>query len=137
MASEGAATEVLFRNHVSKLQELHASLSEINDPAVELTVGRACADVSRCVNVLRTAGNQLSTDALLEHEEALDAYMSKVVGGDLPALAFEQAALGVAQGGLGSGEPKAWRSRLLWLRALKRVLSWPTYSLTWPLRAFG
>ena len=101
MASEGAATEVLFRNRVSKLQELHASLSEINDPAVELTVGRACADVSRCVHVLRTAGNQLSTDALLEHDEALDAYMSKVVGGDLPALAFEQAALGVAQGGLG------------------------------------
>ena len=53
--------------------------------AAELTLGRACVDVSRVVHLLRASGAVLSSDATAEHDEAFTDFVSSTLGGDLPA----------------------------------------------------
>ena len=93
--------EAQFSDFVGKLRDLHASLAEIADPAAELTLGRACVDVSRVVHLLRASGDVLSSDATAEHDEALTDFVSTTLGGDLPVRSSVQAAAGVSHGGLG------------------------------------
>jgi len=100
-AGAPAATEAAFRARTANLRELHAALAEVNDPAAELTLGRACADVARCVHLLRAAGHHVSEDALADHDAALAAALGRTLGGELPQRSLDQAALGVAHGGLG------------------------------------
>ena len=99
----GPATtcDTLLRQRVGALRELHSKLAEVNDPATELTLGRACADVSRVTHLLRASGQLFSAGALEEHDDVIDAFVARSLGGDLPQPACDQAALGVAQGGLG------------------------------------
>ena len=51
--------------------------------------------------MLRTAGDRLSGAILADHDEALDMFVGRTLGGDLPRHSLDQAAMGVAQGGLG------------------------------------
>jgi hypothetical protein len=46
-------------------------------------------------------GPYVSNDVLSDHDEALSQFLDQTLGGGLPHHALEQAALGVAQGGLG------------------------------------
>ena len=92
VAGSAPAANLKFCERVAKLHELHSPLAEVNDPATELTLGRACADVCRSVHLLRTAGHDVSEDALKEHDEGLNSFVSRALGGDLRS---------VSQGGLG------------------------------------
>ena len=96
-----AACEEQFLERVQKLRELHTSLTEVADPATELTLGRACADVSRAVHLLRASGSILPETAMEEHDAALDEFIARTLGGDLAQQSLAQATVGVAQGGLG------------------------------------
>ena len=95
------ACEQLFRDRLEKLKELHDALPEVDDPATELTLGRLCASVTKSTHVLRAAGDCVGEAALEDHDAALDRFVSRALGGDLPKSALDQAALGVSQGGLG------------------------------------
>ena len=95
------ACEALFRKRLASLRELHCALPEVDDPAAELTLGRLCGSATKLVHLLRTAGDYVSEAALVDHDAALDSFVGRALGGDLPREALDQAALGVAQGGLG------------------------------------
>ena len=101
MAGPPSACTAQFRERILALQSLHQSLGEISDPAVELTLGRACANVSKVTHLLRSNGHQIDSDALALHDEAMDAFLDSTLGGELPDNALAQAALGVGHGGLG------------------------------------
>ena len=96
-----AAVDAHFVKRTAKLRELHAQIAQVDDAACELTLGRVSAGVARCVHMLRTMGPYVSNDVLSDHDEALSQFLDKTLGGGLPHHALEQAALGVAQGGLG------------------------------------
>ena len=101
VAGSAPAVNLQFCERIAKLRALHSALAEVNDPATELTLGRACADVCRSVHLLRTAGHDVSEDALKEHDEELNSFVCRALGGDLRAGPLDQAALSVSQGGLG------------------------------------
>ena len=96
-----AAMEAQFKERIAKLHDLHSALSEINDPATKLTLGRVCGGVSRCTHDLRAAGGHLNENLLQAYDTELDNFVGQTLGGDLHERALAQAALGVPQGGLG------------------------------------
>ena len=100
-AGAPAASAALFEARTAALRELHGALAEVNDPAAELTMGRLCADVSRVTHLLRAAGPELDHELLGEHDEILDNFVARTLGGDLPRSSLDQAALGASEGGLG------------------------------------
>ena len=78
------------KHRTAELQALHAALGEVDDPATELTLGRACADVARCVHLLRAAGHHVGEDALAEHDRAFETFLGRTLGGDLPQRSLDQ-----------------------------------------------
>ena len=101
VSGDREAAEAMFSERTERLRELHVALREVDDPAVEMTLGRLCADVCRSVHLLRAAGHQVGMDALDAHDCQLGRFVEHTLGGDLPDRALDQAALGVTDGGLG------------------------------------
>ena len=92
------AANLQFCERIAKHRELHSALAEVNEPATELTLGRACADVCRSVHLF---AHGVSEDALKEHDEELNSFVCRALGGDVRAGPLDQAALSVSQGWLG------------------------------------
>ena len=96
-----------------KIQALHASLADLEDPAVELVLGRQCADVAKLSHLLRAAGPWIPQSSLQAHDSMQQAYVERVLAADLDAHSKMQMSIGVSDGGLGfrratdvSGQPR-------------------------------
>ncbi len=90
-----------FHDCVSKLEALHATLGELDDPQVELVLGRKCADISRVAHLLRTNGFFLPEDVATKHDAAQRRFLENSFAGELHEHAVQQASTGVRDGGLG------------------------------------
>ena len=80
-----------FDGHLRDLRLLRDSLEPFADPAVELTLGRACADISRIVHSLRNHGDILHDRCAHEHDDLQRGFIARVLGGDLSPEALRQA----------------------------------------------
>ena len=96
-----AETAAQFDAQLGSLRGLHAALEPLADPAVELTLGRACADLCKMVHLLRIHGDVLYAHGTHEHDDIQRDFVARVLGGDLPPEAARQAEMGVRDGGLG------------------------------------
>ena len=99
----GEAAEIIaqFQERVRATSAIHSAIEELCDPAVELTLGRSCADVARVNHLLRTSGDVIADGPIGEHDLLQQSFVERVLGGDLSGPALAQAALGVQAGGLG------------------------------------
>ena len=70
-------------------------------PHMELVLGRSCADASRVHHLLRTAGDTIADGPVGEHDLQQQAFLERILGGELGKAAHDQAALGLRAGGLG------------------------------------
>ena len=82
-ATTGCQDE-LFESRLRLLRDLHGNLAQVDDPAVELTLGRACADVARVIHLLRAGGDGVSEGLLEEYDAALGSFVDHTLGGDMP-----------------------------------------------------
>ena len=69
MIGDESEVQTFFGEKLRKLSTLHDSIAEIGDPAVELALGRCCADVSRVTHLLRSSGDFLKGNAAEEHDK--------------------------------------------------------------------
>ena len=90
-----------FDAQLRKLRLLHDALEPLADPAIELTLGRACADLCKTVHLLRIHGDILHERGVHEHDDIQRDYVARVLGGDLQPEASRMAEMGVRDGGLG------------------------------------
>lgn len=90
-----------FDVQLRKLRLLHDALEPLADPAIELTLGRACADLCKTVHLLRIHGDILHERGVHEHDDIQRDYVARVLGGDLQPEASRMAEMGVRDGGLG------------------------------------
>ena len=100
----GTAAAVIsqFDERVQATGAIHTAIEQLCDPAIELTLGRSCADVARVTHLLRTSGDIIVEGPVGEHDLMQQAFVERVLGGDLGSTALSQAALGLRAGGLGS-----------------------------------
>ena len=101
VVGDSAARRAQFLECTEKLGNTHELISNLMDPAVELTLGRVSVNVSRVVHLLRTAGSDLSDDVCAAFDTAQANFLERVLAGDLRKSAHDQACLGVRSGGLG------------------------------------
>ena len=80
---------------------VHQAIEELCDPAMELTFGRPCADVVRVSHLLRASGDVIAEGPVGEHDLQKQAFLERVLGGELGPAALDQATLGLHAGGLG------------------------------------
>ncbi len=90
-----------FTECLSKLEKLHGTLSSLDDPQVEMILGRACGDVSRVTHLLRTNGGFLDNSVVSKHDDVQRCFLENILAVDLDANSVQQAAAGVSDGGLG------------------------------------
>ena len=90
-----------FRRVTGTVAELHEAVALIGDTASELVLLRKCADVCKAAYLLRVAGPSIDTELLHAYDALLQRSLARCLGGHLDEHAQEQAALGVAEGGLG------------------------------------
>jgi len=90
-----------FDRMVSKVSSLHESIDSTSDPAVELTLKRKCADVSKAVYTLRANGDRIPMATLTSYDDMLRASLGRTLGGEVGEDSWEQAATGIFCGGLG------------------------------------
>ncbi len=95
------ARDAQFKQKIDKLSSLHAAIGQLEDPQIELSLGRISSGVSRVVHLLRTNGRFLSPDVVAEQDNHQSRFLSHVLAGDLSEAALNQAAAGVQHGGLG------------------------------------
>ena len=93
VAGSALAVNLQVCERFAKLRALRSALAEVI-PCHRAYFGWACADVCWSVHLLRTAGHDVSEDALKET-------VCRALGGDLRAGPLDKAALSVSQGGLG------------------------------------
>ena len=89
-----------FDRMVSKVSSLHESIDSTSDPAVELTLKRKCADVSKAVYTLRANGDRIPMATLTSYDDMLRASLGRTLGGEVGEDSWEQAATGIFCGGL-------------------------------------
>ena len=89
-----------FADHLRKLVDLQCAIADIDDPWVELTLGRMCATVSRVTHLLRVQGAALSPVLLEEFDRTSAAFIARVLGGDMLEHSSNQAALGLRAAGV-------------------------------------
>ena len=106
-----------------KIQALHASLVDLEDPAVELVLGRQCADVAKLSHLLRAAGPWIPQSSLQVHDSMQQAYVERVLAADLDAHSKMQMSIGVSDGGWASGGPPTWPCPRFWPAAWSRAPS--------------
>ena len=99
----GANEDVLaqFEQRVKSTEEVHNAIEELCDPAMELTLGRSCADLARVSHLLRTSGDIIAEGPVGDHDLMQQAFVQRVLGGELDGPALSQASLGLRAGGLG------------------------------------
>ena len=86
---------------LGKIKKLHDCLAHVDDPGVEMVLGRQCADVSKLAHLLRSQGPSISRVHLDAHDSMQRAYVERVVAAELDTHASVQMTLGVADSGLG------------------------------------
>ena len=101
MLGNNSARETQFGECLSKLGKLHGTLGELDDPQVELILGRACGDISRVTHLLRTNGGLLDRNIVAEHDQVQRRFLENILAVDLDDNSVQQAAAGVSDGGLG------------------------------------
>ncbi len=89
-----------FAEKVTEAAELHAAISTLDDPALELVLTRASADVGRIVHLLRAAGPS-NPAALESFDDLVRAAVGRIVHAEVGDDSAEQASWGVKSGGLG------------------------------------
>ena len=95
-----ASTEQ-FRAITDKVAEVHRALQLLEDAPTELVLLRRCADVCKVTHLLRAAGPAV-TDRERQHFDGLVSNtLQRTLGGGLCTAALDQAAVAVADGGLG------------------------------------
>ena len=90
-----------FDDRVRTTGELHSAIEGLADPAIELTLGRSCADVARIGHLLRASGDVLADGPVSHFDLQQIAFLERICGGELGDAATAQAALGIRAGGLG------------------------------------
>ena len=90
-----------FADKIARLEKLHSAICELDDPQVELTLGRICADVSRVIHLLRTNGGILPSGTVAAHDAAQQSFLENLLACHFDDDAAAQASAGVRVGGLG------------------------------------
>lgn len=97
----GEVTNDQLRAKTKEVEELHNEIALVEDTAAELILVRKCADICKVVHLLRGAGSSISIPRLAEYDALLRRSLERILGGPLDDVAWLQATLGVADGGLG------------------------------------
>ena len=69
-----------FDQCVKKTGAVHQAIEELDDPAMELTLSRSCADASRAHHLLRTAGDTIAEGPVGEHDLQQQALLERILG---------------------------------------------------------
>ena len=81
---------------MQKLVKLRCDLADIDDLGVEFTLCRLCANVSKVTHLLQAQDIALSLVLLDEFDRASSSFVDRILGGELPKHATDQAALGLS-----------------------------------------
>ena len=98
---DGGDASAQFQTAAAATRAACSALRSIRSPAEELALLRMCTSVCRVQHMLRAVGPFLPPADLLEFDEAQDAALSAILGGDICGLSLDRASCGAQQGGLG------------------------------------
>lgn len=88
----------------SKVDTARQAIQELNSPCAELTLQRACLNVSKATYVLRCQGDRLTDTILRRFDQGMATGLESSLWGGLPDDSWHQATLAVDAGGLGMRE---------------------------------
>lgn len=91
-------------HQVQQIGLLQSSITELNDPQIELHLLRSCLSVCKVNHLLRTVPLSDMSDPLLIFDVNLRATLSKIIHGSVPGPSWTQATLPLRLGGLGLRE---------------------------------
>jgi len=90
-----------FMHAVGTVRGTHASLTDVEDPATELTLARRCADVCKVTHLLRANGDAIPTHACDAFDSSMRSSLERILAAPLDWASWAQATSSVPNAGLG------------------------------------